>query len=128
MSEERGAIEEYIAIGVLAQLVTLCDTHDNSADFAQLRESTGLLPEILVSSLEELRFGGYLRCAENQNGNPCGQLSVTQAGRETVALFGENAAQLLDQAPARFKVSAPERSSRRGGKNSKDDSASAAHA
>ena len=90
--------------------------YTGKATFAALRDSTELLPEKLVGLLDELRFGGYLQYEENENGNPYGNLSLTAAGRELLDEAGQDVSLFMANTPRHYKVSAPERSTRRGGR------------
>jgi DNA-binding HxlR family transcriptional regulator len=115
-------VELYLCVGVLANIAALCnDSADGRADFGVLRESSRLLPETLVGMLDELRIAGYIRYEENHNGNPYGILRMTPMGREFIDQFGDQAEQYISNCPERYKISAPERSTRRGGKRNRPD-------
>jgi hypothetical protein len=68
------------------------------------------------SLLDELRFGGYILYEENENGNPYGNLVLTPAGAALLDGAEENVQGFMLSVPKQYKVSAPERSTRRGGK------------
>jgi hypothetical protein len=117
LDSELSAIDLYMAVGLVASIGALQNSAiSGKASFAELRESTRLLPEKLVGLLEELRFGGYVRFEENANGNPYGLLMLTAEGRALVDGYGEDAVRFIDNAPRQYTVSSPERSTRRGGK------------
>ena len=106
-----------MAIGLLATIAALCNAAPSEqTEFGVLRETTRLLPEKLVALLDELRIGGYIRYEENSTGNPYGILRLTESGKSWIATFGDEVKQFVENAPASYRISSPERSTRRGGK------------
>jgi hypothetical protein len=117
LDSELSAIDLYMAVGLVACIDVLQSKSDSGkASFAELRESTRLLPEKLVGLLEELRFGGYVRFEKSLTGNPYGFLTLTPEGAALVEGYGDDIAHFMDNTPQQYIISAPERSSRRGGK------------
>jgi hypothetical protein len=118
--------EDLLKVAILARIAELSKTSpDACADFAALRESSRLLPEHLVGLIEGLGFSGHLSIRANSTNNPFGILALTPRGQELLELIGLDAAELLALVPEKCKVSAPERSSRRGGRNQRSADASA---
>jgi hypothetical protein len=117
LGNELSASDLYLAIGILAQVAALENAAETEyAEFGVIRDASQLLPEKLVGLLDELRFGGFISLAENATGNPYGLIRLTAAGRQWVNSFGDEAETMLARAPQQFKITAPERSTRHGGK------------
>jgi hypothetical protein len=108
--------ELYFALGVLANIAVLCGGATGPAEFGPLRQRTGLLPEHLVAAIEALRVAGCLHIEKNATGNPYGNLRLTSLGQELSAPYAQQAERFLANCPPHYKVRAPERSSRRGGR------------
>ena len=112
--------DDCLKLGLLARIATLAgDSAGAEVDFAALRESCGLLPELLINAIEELRVARCLTFRE-QGSNPYGCLSITPQGARILELAGPAAQQLLDYLPQSCRNSSPERSSRYGGKRGQE--------
>jgi hypothetical protein len=107
-------MEGFLPAAILAKVAQLRNPETQCTEFGALREDTRLKPELLVEALDELRGCRLITFERNATGNPYGILRVTAIGEHWLQDVGPLALLALEHCPRQLKISAPERSTRRG--------------
>ena len=103
--------DDFLKIGLLSRICTLADqSKPGYAEFAALRDSTQLLPEVIIGVIVELQATGDIECVEPGRSNPFRHLAPTPKARRLLSHFGPDIHELINLVPERLKVSARERS------------------